>query len=68
MVKPERMVKQAYFKSAHIAEQFAEDCQRAGFKAFSYSLMAKFPRPYKVVGYGVQWAPTWEHFAHDSEC
>ena len=58
-----KLVKQACFQSATVADEFANGCRTVGMKALVLTL---FSRDWKRrAGYLVKWAPTWEHFQHD---
>ena len=61
---PKKLVHRARFQRLTVADEFLEQCQKLGFKAFTISLFRPTTSD-KPVGYEVRWAPTWEHFTHD---
>jgi hypothetical protein len=64
---PKKLVHQACFRSAHIAEDFADACRKEGYKVVTSSIL-KGPgtfSAFRLAGYRVRWAPTWEHFTYE---
>jgi hypothetical protein len=69
---PKKLVHQACFRSAHIAEDFADACRKEGYKAVTSSILKGMDTfdsveglGFRLAGYRVRWAPTWEHFTYE---